>query len=399
MTQNLDRRVLSKLAKIDTNGMKHTQKLDAFAKALGHKSQTAMMTAMKAKEEPQQKRTQEGLDDIVARLFDAAFRSRKDGPQDPFPREDWAYEVDCDYTSLGREDWWEAKLAQFLDDECGVDMQLRAVMSGEILQENVDYVLSGPHDVDHFDVDDILGDGYVALWNACVRDYVNLSEGERAEFVNEVGMMIRDAGAGKKRVALPGAPVWADLASDDGVIEVVSDARSYLMNVSAPDYAALRLERFAPGTASDNVFYALEKTDAGAKKLSAYLSALADRARGNDAVGFSVRFHDAAQAERWVAEHRPEIWGEPVMAEVALSTGDVCEVDVRPMLVKADADVLSGLLDGDPDTGALMKAGDETIRNSSHLVLYEDALRQARAWIHACRKDVVASLDAPYPQA
>lgn len=399
MTQNLDRRALSKLAKIDTNGMKHTQKLDVFAKALGHKSQTAMMSALKAKETPEPKRQEEGLDDILARLFETAFRARKDGPQDPFPRSDWAYEVDCDYTSRGREDWWEDKLIQFIEDECGVDAQLGAIQNDQISFENVSFALSGPHSIDHFDVDDILGDGYVALWDACVRDYASLSDAQRAEFADEVGMMIRDAGAGKRRVALPGDPVWADLVSDDGVIEVVSDARPYLVNVSASDYAALRLERFEPGTASDNVFYALEKTDAGAKKLSAYLSALAESARGNDAVGFSVCFHDPDLTERWVAEHRPEIWGEPVMAEVKLSTGDVCEVDIRHMLVRADANLLFGLLEGLPDTDALMETGDDTIRNASHLVLYADALSQAQAWIHACRKDVVASLDAPSPQA
>lgn len=46
----LNRRSLSAIAKSVSGEMKHTEKLDAIAKALGYKDQTAIMAALKAAE-------------------------------------------------------------------------------------------------------------------------------------------------------------------------------------------------------------------------------------------------------------------------------------------------------------------------------------------------------------
>ena len=50
MTNEITRNLLTRLAKSVTGEMKHTQKLDAFAKVLGYPDQTALMADLKSKE-------------------------------------------------------------------------------------------------------------------------------------------------------------------------------------------------------------------------------------------------------------------------------------------------------------------------------------------------------------
>lgn len=51
MTNEITRNLLTRLAKSVSGDMKHTQKLDAFAKVLGYPDQTALMADLKRKEE------------------------------------------------------------------------------------------------------------------------------------------------------------------------------------------------------------------------------------------------------------------------------------------------------------------------------------------------------------
>lgn len=402
MARQIDPAILSILAKVDTTGMKHTQKLDAFAKALGHKSQTACMHAGKRAKKAAAQKNAAPKAVTRADIEMEVFRRVHGTDLDPLPREDFSYElINRDTNFSAYEEWWEhhiehrgpehwetilgADLAERVDAFTAFsDPQALAALRAAIA-EGVDLRIAAGVSLD-MDPEEA---------DAAVAEHMHRKQADTAPVEEKVNAKIQDLATSLLRLGmprprdLPGDPVWAEMWSDDRIVEVTVDVRPFLAKMTASDYAALRLERFEPGNASDNAFYALEKTDADAASLSAYLAAVND---GYAEVGFSVRI-DAEAAEAWVAEHRPEIWGEPVLVEVLTKNGDIFDMDIRPILGRADDATVSAVLGGDTDK--LRSFEEVALSAAEAVILYEEGREAAKDWAAACRPHILTSATRP----
>lgn len=125
----LNRRSLSALAKIDTAGLKHTERLSLFARALGFPDQTAMMAQLKAEEAgeaapvPQAQEVEishedlmkRPLDDLVADILTARLSRLRDESGDPWPRSEWRDDVLRGDSSQGFEEWHASQIESYCE--------------------------------------------------------------------------------------------------------------------------------------------------------------------------------------------------------------------------------------------------------------------------------------------
>lgn len=219
MTDKLDRRTLSKLAKIDTAGMKHTQKLDAFAKALGYESQTALMGQLKKEEAAEKDASLEGkVNSKMSRLADsltAMAGGLKDAlPGDPvwatMHSDDYVVEVTVDarpyLMSVSAEDY-----AALRDEDFG---------SGYASDE-VFYALEDK-DPDAKRLSDYLSFSPTTITGDTVGFSVNVDGDAAEEWV------------ARHRPEIAGEPVYAEFVGADGETVGEEDIRPFLAAASGP---------------------------------------------------------------------------------------------------------------------------------------------------------------------
>lgn len=128
MSIEISKKTLTALAKSVTGDMKHTQKLDAFAKVLGFKDQTALMGTLKAAEaaapqvpevvaeEPRKAILGE---DALAKFVEAALIEARDGWNARDWHSDWSYEVENGDTNQGYAGWGASMVEQRGEDITG----------------------------------------------------------------------------------------------------------------------------------------------------------------------------------------------------------------------------------------------------------------------------------------
>lgn len=110
-----------------------------------------------------------------------------------------------------------------------------------------------------------------------------------------------------RRDLIAGEAVVADLHSDDRVVDLKVDIRTFLEAATADEINELISEDWAYAESADRVAYALEGAgDPGASRLFWYLG-LNPGGTGNQQVGFGLRA-DAGEALRWISEHRPDLY-------------------------------------------------------------------------------------------
>ena len=120
MSINITRKTLGALAKSVTGEMKHSQKLDAFAKVLGFRDQTALMGTLKtagaaAPPAPEQPAVLRG-EEAMARHVEAALIKARDGWNAEAWLSDWRYEVDNGDIRQCYEIWGESMIEQRGED-------------------------------------------------------------------------------------------------------------------------------------------------------------------------------------------------------------------------------------------------------------------------------------------
>ncbi|WP_411839749.1 hypothetical protein [Paracoccus sp. ME4] len=125
MSIDITKKTITAMAKSVTGDMKHTQKLDAFARVLGYKDQTALMGMLKAQDaaaapQPASAPTSElevlHGEKALARLVEAALIRARDGWNEDDWRSDWRYEVDNGDTNQGYSGWGESMVEQRGED-------------------------------------------------------------------------------------------------------------------------------------------------------------------------------------------------------------------------------------------------------------------------------------------
>lgn len=130
MSIDLTNKTITAMAKSVTGDMRHTQKLDAFARVLGYKDQTALMGMLKAQDAaaaPQPASASAPTSELevlhgekaLARFVEAALIRARDGWNQDDWRSDWRYEVDNGDTNQGFAGWGESMVEQRGEDITG----------------------------------------------------------------------------------------------------------------------------------------------------------------------------------------------------------------------------------------------------------------------------------------
>lgn len=420
------RRLLSKLAKVDTTGMKHTQKLTAFAKALGIKDQTALMGGLKQQEKAAKTTRPQpvSFDEKIKVLYAAAL---KDDDLNAHLQEEWQSSVRRGYTTESFEAFAESRMHGMLS-ECGhteANLKTFASDADDETLEDISARLANEGD----------GQGFAFMWAAYgaqeVEDaYTPIWEAQgvldieqRKVFVRTIRDLVETAYArhvrGPDQQSVPrddALEATAQMNSDDYIIDEIVDIRAYLAKMSAEDYAAIVADEFGSGYGTDAIFHALEWKEPGAKRLSDYLS-LRPKMMTGDTVGFSVNV-DQGQAEAWLAKHRPEILGEPIIAVfTGVNDDETFKADVRPFLATASDDLVSAFIEqqqvdqlvdyagrvfprvrqmiADSDVMRLMLREQGADSSMAHVTaqLHEDAYDAAIAWTQMCRPHLISADD------
>lgn len=120
--------VLTRMAKSVSGEMRHTQKLDAFAKVLGYPDQTALMGDLKKRAAAQQasvvpdpsalseNRSGNALDKKIRELFKAHFDAIKGTDADLYDASEWRVDIDRGDTKQGFDAWREGILDGLLEE-------------------------------------------------------------------------------------------------------------------------------------------------------------------------------------------------------------------------------------------------------------------------------------------
>ena len=150
----IDSGTLTKLAKAIPSNMKHTQKLDAFAKILGYPDQTALMFDLKRKEALAAPAPaapvaplhltetaapwappQYTLDHKIREIFEAHIGSFAESDV-IYDREEWRRDVSRGDTRSGYEEWLEQQIGNLLD-HVGVYHVLAAYLRWDVMNGTV----------------------------------------------------------------------------------------------------------------------------------------------------------------------------------------------------------------------------------------------------------------------
>lgn len=126
MSIEISKKTISALAKSVSGDMKHTQKLDAFARVLGFRDQTAMMGSLKAAEPAAPEDASASENEVssqalhgeaaLAKHVEAALIKARDGWNAKDWQSDWRYEVDNGDTNQGYAGWGESMVEQRGED-------------------------------------------------------------------------------------------------------------------------------------------------------------------------------------------------------------------------------------------------------------------------------------------
>lgn len=224
MSITLNRRTLSALAKLETAGLKHTERLTLFAKALGFADQTAMMAMLKAgeaagtasaPEAPQNRGSLPShedlmkvpLDELVTDILTARLSRLRDEPNDPWPRNEWREDVLRGDTIQDFEGWHAAQVESYCEqiriDEL-IDSSLKMDMLPQERNELIRRFAETMELLEVFGGADALGEEIFENleW---LQECVETGDKAAAWQADEVhiGIKVQIVGAWKKRNAAP----------------------------------------------------------------------------------------------------------------------------------------------------------------------------------------------------